>query len=83
MTWDLFCPIYGEMSEDRVPYKRIVKIENPSDMDQVKRALEVYKTWIWRDGTEIAALRTRMKNLEQDQKDLRAFINRILTQSDN
>ena len=71
------------MSEDQTPYKRIVKIENPSDMDQVKRALEVYKSWIWRDGTEIAALRTRMKHLEQDMADLREFINRILTKSDN
>lgn len=71
------------MSEDQTPYKRIVKIENPSDMDQVKRALEVYKSWIWRDGTEIAALRTRMKHLEQDMTDLKAFMNRILTKSDN
>ena len=71
------------MSEDQTPYKRIVKIENPSDMDQVKRALEVYKSWIWRDGTEIAALRTRMKHLEQDMTDLKAFMNRILAKSDN
>ena len=71
------------MSEDRAPYKRIVKVENPSDMDQIKRALEVYKNWIWRDGTEIAALRTRMKHLEQDMAELKAFVNRILTKSDN
>lgn len=76
-------PIYEEMSEDQAPYKRIVKVENPSDMDRVKRALEVHKNWIWRDGAEIAALRTRAKNLEQDMANLKEFINRILTQSQN
>lgn len=71
------------MSEDRAPYKPITKVENITETDRMKRALEVHKNWIWGDGLEIAKLRTRMKHIEQDQVDLKAFIDRILTRSPN
>ncbi len=71
------------MSEDRAPYKPITKVENITETDRMKRALEVHKNWIWGDGLEIAKLRTRMKHLEQDQAELKDFMNRILAKSDN
>jgi len=71
------------MSEDRTPYKPILGVENTNVMDRMKRALQVYRNWIWQDGRDIAELRTRMTLLEQDQLDLRAFINRILSQNMN
>lgn len=49
----------------------------------MKRALGVYKNWIWRDKIDIAALRTRMKNLEDDLASLKSFLDRILHRSDN
>lgn len=71
------------MSEEQTPYKCITKVEDPSDMDRMKRALMVYKNWIQTDGIEIAKLRTRMKHLEDDMAELKGFINRILAKSDN
>ena len=71
------------MSEERTPYKRITKVEDPSDMDRMKRALMVYKNWIQTDGIEIAKLRTRMKHLEDDMAELKGFLNRLLAKSDN
>ena len=61
----------------------VIKGNRVTETDRMKRALEVHKNWIWGDGLEIAKLRTRMKHLEQDQVDLKAFINRILAKSDN
>ena len=69
------------MSDDKTPYTAITKVGDLSAMDRMKRALEVHKNWIWGDGIEIAKLRTRMKHLEQDMTDLKAFMNRILTKS--
>lgn len=79
-TWR---PIYEEMSEDRTPYKPVKKVEELSDLERIRRAMEVYKRWIWRDKIEIGALRTRISQLELDFHDLKEFMNRILAKSDN
>ena len=71
------------MSDEKTPYRAITKVEDISEMDRMKRALEVHKNWIWGDGIEIAKLRTRMKRLEQDMADLKGFLTRFLTRSDN
>ncbi len=69
----------GEMSEDSPPYRKAPDVSKISQMDQVRKALEVYKSWIWGDGIEIAKLRTRMKSLEKELEELREIVNRSLT----
>lgn len=71
------------MSDEKRPYRAITNVEDVSVMDRIRRALEVHKNWIWGDGIEIAKLRTRMKRLEQDVADLRGYLTRFLTGSDN
>lgn len=71
------------MSEEKKPWRVITNVEDVSETERIKRALEVHKNWIWGDGIEIAKLRTRIKHLEQDQADLKDFINRILTKGEN
>lgn len=71
------------MSDEKRPYRAITGVEDISERDRIRRALEVHKDWIWGDGIEIAKLRTRMKHLEQDMADLRGLLTRFLTGSDN
>ena len=71
------------MSDEETPHRALTKVGAISEIDRMKRALQVYRNWIWQDGRDIAELRTRMTLLEQDQLDLRAFINRILSQNMN
>ena len=71
------------MSDEKAPYRASTKVEDISEIDRMKRALEVHKNWIWGDGIEIAKLRTRMRNLEQDMAHLKDFLTRFLTRSDN
>jgi len=71
------------MSDEKTPSRAITTVEDISETDRMKRALEVHKNWIWGDGIEIAKLRTRMKRLEQDMAELKAFMSRILTKSHN
>lgn len=73
----------GTLSEDRAPYKRVAGPEEITELDRMKRALMVYKNWIWRDKLNIGELFTRVAALEQDQKDLREFLTRIMTASLN
>jgi len=50
---------------------------------KIVRVLQGYKHWLWRDRTSIAELRTKVANLESDQADIRALINRLLARSDS
>ena len=58
-------------------------IEDISEMDRMRRALEVHKDWIWGDGIEIAKLRTRMKRLEKGLDELKEVVDRLVTRSEN
>lgn len=71
------------MSEDRPPYKRVTGPEEITELDKIRRAMMVYKNWIWRDAAAIGELRTRLANLEEDQRSMREFLNRIMTASLN
>ena len=71
------------MSEDRPPYRKAPDLEKISQMDRLKRVLEVYKDWIWGDGIEIAKLRTRMKKLEKELDELKEAVSRISPRSEN
>jgi len=55
----------------------------PEMISRMVRALMVYKNWIWRDGIEIAKLRTRMKRLEKEVDELNEVVGRISTRSEN
>ena len=89
MTIALPKPTYGEMSDEKPPDGKPKEPGNapasppPSDLARMKRALMVYKNWIWSDGIEIARLRYRLERLERGMAEIESFVNRILIKSDN
>ena len=71
------------MSEDSPPYRKAPDLDKISQMDRLKKVLEVYKNWIWGDGIEIAKLRTRMNRLEKELDQLKETVERISAGSEN
>ncbi len=73
----------GVMSEEQPPYKKAPGPGELSDLDRMKRAIMVYKNWIWTDKRDIAELFGRLSALEKDHQELKAYIDRILTRTEN
>lgn len=54
-----------------------------AELEQIIRALQVHKTWIWSDGLRMVKMADRIRNLEHDMAEMKGRLDRFAKLSEN